>query len=177
MISLVLFFPTLPRSPDLQSCVKQYLIVHDEQFQEPPRLLLPCTFYIFNKKKKQQQHMPTKFVIFVLWPISCRGAWQHQHSTVLSWSKFQGKKQNKTPFHPSQHVVLLPLVYSLFRPGHESWIWLATRRCGMTSDRAGAHGSGSICENCVDHKPINWDCQFLFFFSRFYLKKRKFLSV
>lgn len=37
-------------------------------------------------------------------------------------ASFREKKQ--TPFHPSQHVVLLPLVYSPFRPGRESWIWL-----------------------------------------------------
>lgn len=70
----------------------------------------------------EKKHTSHHNVIFILWPNSYRGASQHQHSTVLSTGKFQGKKQ--TPFHPSQHVLLLPLVYSPFRPGRKSWIWL-----------------------------------------------------
>lgn len=84
-------------------------------------------------------------------------------STVLFLSTFRGRAGG-TPFYPSQHVVLLPQVYSLFRPGHKSWIWLATQRCGMTSDRSGARRSASSggwiqSENCVDHKPANLECQ------------------
>lgn len=54
-----------------------------------------------------------------------------------------GFREKETPFHPSRLVVLLPLVYSLFRPGHKSWIWLAPWRCGITLDRDGPHGAGS----------------------------------
>lgn len=156
IISLVLFFPILQSSVDLPLSVRQYWQISGASTSSSSLNII----HIQQEKKKTH---PTKIVIFVLWPIFYRGAWQHQHSTVLFLSTFRGRAGG-TPFYPSQHVVLLPQVYSLFRPGHKSWIWLATQRCGMTSDRSGARRSASSggwiqSENCVDHKPANLECQ------------------
>lgn len=39
------------------------------------------------------------------------------------------------------------------------WIHWATQMRGVISDRAGRCKSGSICENCVDHRAPNWEQQ------------------
>lgn len=102
------------------------------------------------------------------------------------------EKKNSLPSQPTCGA--LPLVYSLFRPGHESWIWLATQRWGMTSDRAGAHGSGSsggwfqsvkivLITNLQTGSVRNIKPFFVlvsgmsFFFVLLYLKNHEFLSV
>lgn len=102
------FFPKLTGPTP----VKQYLSVHIDQFNEPP--LIPCTLNIFKSKEKTH---PTKMSSL------SSGLCPTEVPDNINTQQFclgAGFREKETPFHPSQHVVLLPLVYSLFRPGLKS---------------------------------------------------------
>lgn len=101
MISLVVFFPLpdftmLTRPPVVcQTIFNKYIFT---SFRSLHFFFFFPAHYTYSTKQNNNTS-PPKFVFFFLssGPISYRGAWQHQHSTVLSWSKFQGKT---TPFNP-----------------------------------------------------------------------------
>lgn len=136
MISLVLFPP----------CSRTYIMCQTIfnstywRMSEPPLLLHPCAFKHIQQEKENNNTSPPKLSSLSsgLFPKEVPDNINTQQFCLgARFREKKKKKKKQPPLHPSQHVVLLLLVYSLFRPAHQSWIWLATLRCGMTSDRAG----------------------------------------
>lgn len=135
MISLVLFFPLFTISYRTQMCVKQQFI---STYWPISAASTSSRLHMKHIQQgwKTQPHHPT------IMSSSSSGLIPTEVPHNINTQQFcllASFREKRTPFHPSQHVVLLPLVYSPFRPGRESWVQLATQRCGMTLGRAGAH--------------------------------------
>lgn len=64
----------------------------------------PPAHHTYSTRRKKKTNTSHQNVIFVLWPISYRGAWQHEHSTVLFLEQVSGKNtqtNNKLPSQPT----------------------------------------------------------------------------
>lgn len=122
MISLVVFFPLpdftmLTRPPVVcQTIFNKYIFT---SFRSLHFFFFFPAHYTYSTKQNNNTS-PPKFVFFFFCPLGLFPTEVPDNINTQQFCHGASFREKQLPSIPGQHVVLLPPVYSPFRPGHES---------------------------------------------------------